>query len=159
MADVVTLDKESLEVLKRSIRQGPATIEIEFAGGKAAGNMEMNGQKRPVAADLGGTLFGDGAGAYHVLATLPLAEGYKSTFRNFDIMKQKPALKQLEVTGSEQVTVPAGSFDTLKVEITSAEGEPGKTTVWIDKAKRRPVKVVATMPQMGNAVLTTELAK
>ncbi len=159
MADVVTLDKESLEVLKRSIRQGPATIEIEFAGGKAAGSMEMSGQKRPVAADLGGTLFGDGAGAYHVLATLPLAEGFRSTFRNFDIMKQKPALKQLEVTGSEQVTVPAGSFDTLKVEITSAEGEPGKTTVWIDKAKRRPVKVVATMPQMGNAVLTTELAK
>jgi dipeptidyl aminopeptidase/acylaminoacyl peptidase len=159
MTDVVTLEKGSLAVTRRSIRQGPAAIELDFSGGKATGSMEMGGQKRPIAVDLGGTLFADGAGSYHVLATLPLAEGFKTTFRNFDVQKQKATLKQLEVTGSEQVTVPAGSFDAFKLEITSAEGDPGKTTVWIDKAKRKPVKIVASLPQMGGATLTSELVK
>jgi dienelactone hydrolase len=159
MTDVVTLDKGSLAVTRRSIRQGPAAIELDFSGGKASGSMEMGGQKRPVAADLGGALFADGAGAYHVLATLPLAEGFKTTFRNFDVQKQKATLKQLEVTGSEQVTVAAGAFDTYRVEITSAEGEPGKATAWIDKAKRKPVKLVVSLPQMGGATMTSELVK
>lgn len=159
MSDIVTVEKASLKVLKRSVRQGPATVEIDFSGGKAAGNIDIGGQKRPISADLGGELFADGAGAYHVLATLPLAEGFKTTFRNFDVQKQKATLKQLEVTGSEQVTVPAGTFDTFKVEIASAEGEPGKATVWIAKSTRKPVKTVASLPQMGGATLTSELVK
>ena len=47
------------------------------------------------------TLFADGAGAYDVIAALPLAEGYSVGFRNFDVMKQKPRLKQLKVVGSK----------------------------------------------------------
>lgn len=159
VSDVVTIEKASLKVLKRSLHQGPAAIEIEFSGGKASGNLEMGGQKRPIAVDLGGDLFADGAGAYHVLATLALAEGFKTTFRNFDVQKQKATLKQLEVTGSEQVSVSAGTFDAFKVEISSAEGEPGKTTVWISKSTRKPVKIVASLPQMGGATLTSELVK
>ena len=159
VSDVVTIEKASLRALKRSVRQVPATIELDFSGGRATGNLEMGGQKRSISVDLGGDLFGDGAGAYHVLATLPLAEGFKTTFRNFDVQKQKAALKQLEVAGSEQVTVPAGTFDAFKVEVASAEGEPGKSTVWIEKSTRRPLKVAASLPQMGGATITSELVK
>ncbi|MEJ7606647.1 MAG: hypothetical protein WKF37_10350 [Bryobacteraceae bacterium] len=33
------------------------------------------------------------------MASLPLGEGYTTTFRNFDIQKQKPKLMQLKVAG------------------------------------------------------------
>ncbi|MCL4809202.1 MAG: hypothetical protein KJ062_15660, partial [Thermoanaerobaculia bacterium] len=74
-----------------------------------------------------------------------------------DVQKQKPALKQAKVTGAEEVKVPAGTFQAWKVELTSAEGEPGSTTVWVDKATRKVVKMSAIVPQMGGAVVTTEL--
>jgi hypothetical protein len=38
---------------------------------------------------------------------------------------------KLAVVGTEEVTVPAGTFTTHKVSITSAEGEPGSRTLWV----------------------------
>jgi len=106
---------------------------------------------------LGGPIFADGAGTHAVIATLPLAEGYTTTFRNFNLQQQKVSLKQLTVLGKEDVTVPAGTFKAWKVELKSAEGEPGLTTAWIAVDTRKMVKISATMPQMGGAVLTSEL--
>jgi hypothetical protein len=159
VSDVSLLDKKTLAVRTREIKQGPVNIKLSFEGGKASGNFSMGGQEKPIAVDLGGTLFGDGAGAFPSIAALPLKEGYSTTFRNFDVMKQKPALKQAKVTAVEEVTVPAGTFKAWKVEIASAEGEPGQQTVWIDTASRRVLKTSATLPQMGGAVATAELVK
>ena len=117
----------------------------------------MNGQSKPIDADPGGALFADGAGAFDVIAALPLADGYSLSYRNFDIMKQKPQMKQLKVVGSENVTVPAGAFDAYKVEIVSAENEAEKLTLWIDKGSRKVLKVSAVLPSLNGAVLTSEL--
>jgi hypothetical protein len=157
MSDVTVLDKASLTAIKRSVKQGPVTVELSFQDNKASGKMNMGAQSRPISADLGGPLFADGAGAHAVMATLPLAEGYSVTFRNFDVQKQKVRLMQLKVVGVEKVTVPAGTFEAFKCEVTSAEGDPDKTTVWIAKDSRKTVKIVANLPQMGGAVLTGEL--
>ncbi len=43
------------------------------------------------------------------------------------------------------------------MEIASAEGEPGTTTVWVAQANRAVVKTSQTLPQMGGAVVTSEL--
>jgi hypothetical protein len=121
--------------------------------------MGMSGQSKPISADLGGPLFGDGPAAFPALGALPLAVGYTTTFRNFDVQKQKVTFKQLKVTAAEKVTVPAGTFDTFKVEIASAEGDPGSSTVWVATDSRRVVKITATLPQMGGAKVTAELVK
>jgi dipeptidyl aminopeptidase/acylaminoacyl peptidase len=155
--DVTTVDKATLAARKRSIKQGPAAIELVFEGGKATGTAAMGGEPKPVSVDLGGELFADGAGGHEAIGALPLADGYSATFRNFDVRQQKVLLKQAKVAGSETVTVPAGAFEAWKVEITSAEGEPGTTTIWVAKDGRKVVKTVATLPQMGGAVVTTEL--
>ena len=155
--DVTTFDKTTLVPRKRSIKQGPAVIELSFEGGKATGTVAMGGDPKPVSVDLGGELFADGAGAHEAIGALPLAEGYSATFRNFDVRQQKVQLKQAKVAGAESVTVPAGTFEAWKVEIASADGEPGTTTVWVAKDSRKVVKTVATLPQMGGAVVTTEL--
>jgi hypothetical protein len=160
MSDEAIIDKGTLSLRKRVIHQGPAVVEVSYADNKAAGKMSMNGQDRPIAADLGGALFADGPGAGDVIATLPLADGYTTTFRNFDIMGQKVNARQLKVVGSEKVTVPAGTFDAWKVEITPADGGTAEsTTLWVDKATHRAVKSVTVLPQMNGAVATSELVK
>jgi hypothetical protein len=57
----------------------------------------------------------------------------------------------------ESVTVPAGTFEAYKVEVSSADGGSDKATVWIAKDTRQPVKSSMTMASMGGAILTTEL--
>jgi dipeptidyl aminopeptidase/acylaminoacyl peptidase len=158
--DEATIDKGTLLLRKRVVHQGPAVIEVQFADNKATGKMTMSGKERPITADLGGSLFADGAGANVVVAALPLAEGYTTSFRNFDIMAQQVKPRQLKVVGSEKVTVPAGTFDAWKVEITPGDGGNGeRTTLWVDKASRQVVKTVTVIPQMNGAIATAELAK
>ena len=159
MIDKTTYEKGSLVPVARWVSQGPVVVDIKFDGGKATGTMSMSGNPKPVAADLGGQLFADGSGMMLSLAALPLADGYATTFRNFDVQSQKVKLKQLRVAGAEKVTVPAGTFDAQKIEITSAEGEADKTTLWVDPATRRVLKVVSVVPAMNGAVITSELTQ
>jgi dipeptidyl aminopeptidase/acylaminoacyl peptidase len=158
ISDRTTLDKKTLALVQRSVQQGPVAIELRVDGGKASGTMSMNGQDRPFEAELGGDLFADGAGADAVLALLPLESGSKALFRTFDLQTQKLKLMQLEVADTEQVTVPAGTFEVVKLEVGSAEGEPGGRSVWVDPATRRVVKMRAVLPQMNGAIVTVELA-
>src|SRR5579863_1263249 len=157
--DVATLEKGSLVLLKRNVKQGPVAIDLDFAGNKAAGKMSMNGQDKPIAVDLGGPLFADAAGADQVIACLPLAEGYSTTFRNFDVQTQKVKLLQLNVAGKEEVKVPAGTFDALRVEISSADGGSDKKTLWVAAETHKVVKVTAVLASMGGAVMTQELVQ
>jgi hypothetical protein len=157
IVDVSTIEKGTLLLKRRSIKQGPMSIELDVKPNKITGSMTMNGQAKPIDVDPGGTLFADGAGTYDVIASLPLADGYSVGFRNFDIMQQKPQLKQLRVVGMESVTVPAGTFDAYKVEIVSANNEADKQTVWIAKDTRKVVKVSAVLPSLGGATLVSEL--
>ena len=133
------------------------TIEMDVKPDEVTGKTTMNGQVTPLAVDTGGALFADGAGTFEVIASLPLADGYSLSFRNFDLQKQKPQIKQLKVLGSESVTVPAGTFDAYKVEIVSADNDADKQTVWIEKGSRKVLKISAVIPSLNGAILTSEL--
>jgi Protein of unknown function (DUF3108) len=61
---------------------------------------------------------------------------------------------QLKVVGSETITVPAGTFDTFKVEFAADDGT-NKGTFWIAKNPRQVVKGQSTQP--GGAIVTVEL--
>ena len=157
MSDISTVDKGTLQLTHRTINQGPVVIDLDFKGNKAKGTMTMNGQSQPIDVDLGGAIFADGGGAFDVIAALPLAPGYAVNFRNFDVQKRKPQMKQLKVVGAESVTVPGGTFDTYKVELVSADNEADKTTIWIAKDSRKVVKVSAVLTALNGAILTSEL--
>jgi dipeptidyl aminopeptidase/acylaminoacyl peptidase len=159
VTDTSTIEKTTLVLHKRNVTQGPVVIDLDFSGDKAAGRMSMNGQEKPVAADLGGALFADGAGGDQAIASLPLAAGYTTSFRNFDIQSQKVKLLQLNVSGVETVTVPAGKFDAFRVEITSADGGSDKKTLWVSKETHKVVKASAVVAAMGGAVVTQELSE
>ena len=159
MSDVSAIDKATLAVRTREIKQGPMSVTLAFEGGKATGTAAMGGPAQPIAMDTGGPLFADGPATFRSMAALPLKDGYTVTFRNFDVMKRKSSLKQAKVIATEDVTVPAGTFKAWKVEVKSAEGEPGEQTIWVDSTSRRIVKVSATLPEMGGAMATMELTK
>jgi dipeptidyl aminopeptidase/acylaminoacyl peptidase len=152
-----SLEKGTLIARKLSGKQGPDSIDLSFTESKASGNVNMGGQDRPVAVDLGGPLFAQGPGAKQSIACLPLVAGYATTYRNFDVQQQKVKLMQLKVTGIEKVTVPAGTFDAYKVEIASADGGAEKETLWVASDSHKPVKESAVLPAMGGAVMTQEL--
>ncbi len=154
--DTVVLDPGTLALRRRSIAQGPVAIAFEVRDGKALGEARMGEQTRPISIELGGTLFADGAGAYQVLAALPLGDGYTAAFRNLDVRTQKVKVRQLSCAGSETVTVPAGTFDAFKVELTTVD-DAEKATVWIAKDGRRVVKVSAVLPEMNGALVVSEL--
>ncbi|MGB0065073.1 MAG: prolyl oligopeptidase family serine peptidase, partial [Terracidiphilus sp.] len=159
ITDTATIEKATLLLQKRSVRQGPVAIDLDFAGNKAAGKFSMNGQEKPISVDLGGPLFADAAGSEQVIACLPIAEGYTAIFRNFDLQTQKVKLWQLSVAGSESVTVPAGTFQAYRVEIVSADGGSDKRTLWVAKDSHKVVKTTAVLASMGGAQMTAELVE
>jgi len=157
--DVSVLDKDTLLLRKRSIHQGPMEIELAFQDNKATGSMKMNGADKPIAVDIAGPVFPEAMAAPAVLACLPLADGYSTAFRTFDAQKQKDRVMQLQVAGSEKVTVPAGTFDAFKVEVAAGDGGADKITVWIAKESRKPVKFSTVVAEMGGATVTAELSE
>jgi hypothetical protein len=157
--DVSTLEKGSLILKKRSLRQGPVSVNLDFSGNKAEGSLSINGVRQPIDADLGGPLFADSAGWEEVIACLPLAVGYTTSFRNFDLQKHRSKLMLLKVTGVEDVTVPAGTFKAFRVELTPIERGPEKSTVWIANDSRTPVKVFAVLGSVGRATMNAELVR
>lgn len=157
--DTFVLDKDTLAVRKRSIHQGPVAMELAFQDNKATGSMKMNGQDRAIDAVVGGPVFPEATAAPSLYACLPLAEGYSTTFRTFDLQKQKEEIVELKVSGSETVKVAAGSFDAFKTEISSVDGSSGEVTLWIAKDSHRPVRFTAVLPEMGGATMTAEASE
>ena len=158
-SDTATIAKSTLMLEKRSLKQGPVDIELDFAGNKATGKMSMQGQDQAIAVDLGGPIFADAAGGDQVVASLPLAIGYTASYRNFDLLTQKVKLQQLNVAALESITVPAGTFESYRVEVTSADGGADKKTLWVAKDSHKVVKISAVAASMGGAVLTEELTE
>lgn len=158
VVDSVLVDKATLQLRRRTLTQEPNRIDYEIKDGKATGQFLVNGQTRPFSVDLGGELFNDAAGIYQTIATLPFAPGYQIAFRTFDVQLQRVRTVQLQLLGTEQVAVPAGTFDAFKVELTTAD-DGAKTTVWVVKDSRKVAKIVGVRPQLQGATLTSELLK
>jgi hypothetical protein len=151
------LDRRTLTVRRSSMRRSGMAVEMEFKDGKVEGQYASRAGAHPIHGETEPLLAGS-AGNGHILACLPLAEGYRVSYPSFDTINQKSVLMELQVQGSEQVTGPAGTFDAYKVEISSIPARQ-ETTLWVDKATRIPVKAVTqvTGSDPGAMTLTSEL--
>jgi len=154
--DEAGYDPATLTLRRRSITQGPLSIALTVAADRVTGDVHFGAQHLPVDAAIDGGLFGDGPALYHALGALPLAEGYSTVLRAFDVRARRQEFRELAVTGSETVTVAAGTFEAFKVELTTAE-DLEWTTVWIAKTGRQVVKVRSIVPELNGAELIREL--
>jgi Protein of unknown function (DUF3108). len=113
-------------------------------------------KNRPITAKLENPIISDGAGIDLIIARLPLKENYETTIGTFDVMTSKVKKLHVKVLGNEKVTVPAGTFDTIKVSVSEIDG-PSASTLWISPDTRNTVKIESKVPQMGNGKLVVEL--
>jgi hypothetical protein len=164
VTDVWTLEKGTLILRSESFKHfthadqpwKPVAISLDFAGNKVTGtSRNANGQTTPVAVNLTGPISADATGSLVTIGCLPLADGYSTTVRDWDVEHLKEKLWHLKVTGMERVTVPAGKFDAYKVELTSTDGSGDQETIWIAKDSRLPVKVSALDKLYG--IINTEM--
>jgi dipeptidyl aminopeptidase/acylaminoacyl peptidase len=160
ITDTTIVDKKTLLPLGRSVRQGPATIDVEFTETEARGKMKAGPQEMPIAAKLDGAVLVDGMPLNLAVGTLPLAPGYRTRLRSFDLMRARAQVQSLIVKGVEEVTTPAGTFSALRVQIAPEEaaGASG-VTLWVERsAPHRVLKSESTLaPQSGGGKVTAEL--
>jgi hypothetical protein len=155
--DVEVLNREALTPITRTVTQGPMRIELSYSDSTVDGTIRMQGNEQAVDIALDGPIYSDGAAANLVIAALPLVEDYHAEYQTLDLMQQRRRQMQIDVAGIDSVDVPAGSFQTFRVEISSAEGGEGGTTLWIDQESRLVVRAETSVPQLDGATLTSEL--
>jgi dipeptidyl aminopeptidase/acylaminoacyl peptidase len=158
--DTLDLDAATLLPIRRAGTQGMATMWFKFSKDSVEGKIVAGPQEMPINVKLSGPVLPEGAGVEIPVGTLPLAESYTASIEVFNTMQAKTQEMTLKVSGSEKVTVPAGTFDTYKVEITPNGDEGGGSKLWIAKDDRRIIRVENQLPaQMGGGVAVSELTQ
>jgi dipeptidyl aminopeptidase/acylaminoacyl peptidase len=155
--DVIFVTRDGLRPLHRAIRQGPQQMEITYGTDRVSANAGPMGE---INADVQGPLAVDGPVFDVGLGTLPLADGYSARIQLFELAQASVRPYAVVVTGTEEVTVPAGTFETFVVEIRPADGSaPRRAYVSVDEP-RLVVRQVTPMPaQMGGGTATSELVE
>ncbi len=158
--DTIDLAFETLQPLRRSVKQGPATINMEFTADAVKGKIQAGPQEMPVDIKFTGPIVLDGASMELCISTLPLADGYAATLNTVEVMRGKAKQLSLKVTGVESVTVAAGTFDAFVVEVRPVDDESAGSKIWIAKGDKRTVKTETKLPAtMGDGTSVNELTK
>lgn len=155
--DQTVLEKGTLLVRSRIVRQGSITIDLTFTPARATGTAGGPGAGQSIDVALEGPLFADGAGAYDVLATLPLKPGYSAEYLNLDTRAGGVVRRTLKVLGPEAVVVPAGTFQATKIELVSADPGAGITTLWVASDTHHLVKTATRLSSPRTMEIVTSL--
>jgi len=157
--DTFDVDQKTLMPVYRGVKQAGTTVRLNYSDKAIDGMITMPGREMPLKSELEAPVYGSDTALDLVIASLPLAEGYKCSFRTFDLLSQAVKVMTLEVKGVEEVTVPAGTFKTFKVELKNMDGEPGGGTIFVDTNKPRCVvrSEMELPPMMGGGTVTSEL--
>jgi dipeptidyl aminopeptidase/acylaminoacyl peptidase len=158
--DTFDLDATTLLPLRWGVRQGNATVVVTFAGTTVKGIVRMGPQEMPIDATLAAPVFGDGSALETILGAFPLAPGYEATLRTFDFQMQKTRSMTLKVTGSETVTVAAGTYECFAVELKPIGDDSGASRIWVSaKDPRCMIRGSFDLPpQMGGGTVEIGLA-
>jgi hypothetical protein len=157
--DTFDVDASTLIPLRWSVKQGLATVVINYSAAGVKGAVKMGTQEMPIDVALDAPVFGDGSSLEVLVGALPLAPAYQTTLRVFDFQTQKGRSMSLAVAGSESVTVPAGTFACYKLEIKPIDDESGGSTIFVNKTDPRVMirGVFELPPQAGGGEITTDL--
>ena len=159
VSDVYYLDATDLGPLRREVRQGPASVDLDFSDETVTGLINMGGREMPIDVTLDAPVLGNDAALETVLCQLPLESGYTTAVRTFDPRSQKVRVFSFEVTGEETVEVEAGTFETWKATMTALDDQGGDGTLWLSKSKPGfKVRSEFQLPaMMGGGTISTRL--
>ena len=157
--DRYVLEAGSMLPIERRVEQGPATIEVNYGAESVTGTIRA-GQEIPINVKLDAPAFGADGALETTILGLALDADYRTTVRAVEIgMQQRVRYHSVEVLGAETVTVPAGEFETWKVQVEPIDDEGGGQTLWITREPPRiMVRAETTLPpQMGGATVSSQL--
>ncbi|ACY15703.1 alpha/beta fold hydrolase [Haliangium ochraceum] len=159
LEEVLLLDRETLLPIERTSKSANHELSLRYSDSAVTGSMTVMGNRQDLSAELAAPVFGDSAGLALALAAMPLAADYRTQTREFDPMTQKVLAYALAVSGSESIEVPAGSFDTWRVEMRPIGRSSGKRTLHVTKdAPHHLVRALFEVPaEMGGGSLRIEL--
>jgi dienelactone hydrolase len=158
-SDTVDIDAATLLSIRRAVDQGGGGASLTFSADGVKGSMSGRGMNIPVDVKATGQVISESAGLEIPVGTLPLAEGYRASVQVFDLMTRKVRPMAIGVAGKEKVTTPAGTFETMVVNVTPTDGESGASKMWYT-ADGSLVRSEADLPAaMGGGKAVTELVK
>jgi dipeptidyl aminopeptidase/acylaminoacyl peptidase len=158
--DTFVVDAETLLPQRRSSKQGPTVIALDYSEGQITGSMSNPMGEAQIDKSLDAPVVGESGALDVYLSALPLEEGYTTTLRTFSLQQQQVRPMRVAVTGTETVEVPAGTFETYVVEVTPLDGnEAGTSTMYLTvDAPHMVAKSTSKLPaQMGGGMATTTL--
>jgi dipeptidyl aminopeptidase/acylaminoacyl peptidase len=152
--DALWLDAKTLLPLKRSVHQGMLTVELAIAEGQIKGEMKAGPQQMPISSKVDGSTLFDGANVEVAVASLPLADGYRTSLKTFNVQGAKVQTWALEVQATESVSLGSKNVDARRVKLTTEDGS--SATFWIETSpSHRVIKSEAHLAtQMGSATVT-----
>jgi zinc protease len=147
---LLAADGSPRSVTQRGSAQGQETrTELAYAGGRVTGTAVTPSAEGPKTAAVDAAVPAEVLDENLlpvVLRTLPLAPGSEHTVTVFSSSANAVGTRTFRVTGTERVTVPAGSFDVLRVE---SAGGPAPATYYLTAdAPRRLVRLDALGGQL-----------
>jgi dipeptidyl aminopeptidase/acylaminoacyl peptidase len=161
MSDVSVLDQQTLAPLSRAITQGPVKMNVTFEAAKVSCAIDMNGTLQNMEKEVEGQVLSDGGILEAYLSTIELQEGHSSILRVYDPQKNDVKLKKMNVVGKDFINKEDGSgVETMKIEITNADGSAGSSTYWIFQSASDGnyiYKTTAIVPEMGGATVTSQI--
>lgn len=152
--DVVLLDGSTLAPVRRRA-EGAMAIRLDFSDGGVSGLMGTEGFETPVDVATQGAVWPDGAALETLIATLPLAEGYRTRIPVLETETAAVDTVRITVTGTDEVTTPAGSFDVWRLRLESS-AHPERQETWLVR-RGSPHHLVRAEMRLDDLVRITEL--
>lgn len=125
MADTFWVERATLLPVRRAAGGLGTTMTLRYGAGAITGKAGGGGQVQDVNVALEAPIYGDGCGFDLVLAGLPLAEGYREVFRQFETSSQKVRPFAVAVKGSETAVVGGKTYEAFVVEVAPLDDDPG----------------------------------
>ncbi|MFA7288118.1 MAG: S9 family peptidase [Melioribacteraceae bacterium] len=159
MTDKYVIDAATLLPISRSTEQmGMEAVKLDYTAKGVKGFMMGMAGKSDVAKDFDAPTLSDGTNFELALASLPLAESYKTHLRYFDANGQSVKLVNAEVKAIEEVTIAGTKYKAFKVSVMELGGT-SEDLYWIsDTDQRQTLKSEISMPaSMGGGKIVSEL--
>ncbi|MEO0041484.1 MAG: hypothetical protein RL329_932 [Bacteroidota bacterium] len=155
-SDVNTLERKTFKPVQRETEIGEKRMVLAYEPSLMRSKIMDEAGTREESYPTDEKVLSEGAGLDLILGAMPLTAGLKFSYKTFDADRQQLTAHNLKVSDKEMVNVPAGSFDALKVESTSTDGQT-ISTYWI--AAGKTVKMSKQSPQTNGVVVISELMK
>ena len=154
MKDRIETELKSLDLVKRSIHQTPAIIELEQQSSNLTGSYNLNGNTSSIDQETVGLTITDGPHLDIYLSCLDWSTLDNSTIKVFDVQQQKFVIYKIDV----QDEVSIDHYKCCQLHLQALEGSPKKMTYYFSK-DAQPVMVQkdSVLPELGGATIRMKI--